>query len=73
MPSLAENLETIRTNAYGKNVRAAIADAIEQSDSEIDARIGVIRTSIENRDLFVTMDKISGTSDDYRLNVVNAS
>lgn len=73
MASLEENLETIRTNVYGKNVRAAIADAIEQSDVAIDGRIGVIRNAIENRDLFVSMDKISGTSDDYRMTVTNAS
>lgn len=73
MASLEENLETIRTNVYGKYVRAAIADAIEQSDVAIDGRIGVIRNAIENRDLFVSMDKISGTSDDYRMTVTNAS
>ena len=73
MPSLAENLEIIRTNIYGENVRAAIADAIEQSDAEIDTRIDTIRGDIEDRDLFVTTEKIAGTSDDYRLNVTNAS
>ena len=73
MASLEENLETIRTNVYGKYVRAAIADAIEQSDVAIDGRIGVIRNAIENRDLFVSVNKISGTSDDYRMTITNAS
>lgn len=73
MATLDQNLQTIRTDIYGKNVRAAIADAIEQSDAEVDDRIDSIRDQIEARDLFITMEAISGSSGDYRMVVTNAT
>jgi len=73
MATLAQNLQTIRVNNYGKNVRAAIADAIEQSDAEVVGKIDALQNLVEDQDIFVTMEAISGSSGDYRMVVTNAT
>lgn len=72
--TLSENIEIIRTTGVkGVDVRTAIADAIEQTDDSMDTRIANIQNAIGTRDLFMTPQKISGTTNDYRLVVTNAT
>lgn len=72
MPSLEENIATIRsTGIYGTDIRRAIADAIVQSDDKIANRVSTIQHQIDTRDLYMQTEKISGSKNDYLLNIIN--
>jgi hypothetical protein len=72
MASLEENIATIRsTGIYGKDIRRAIADAIVQSDDKIANRVSTIQHQIDTRDLYMQTEKISGSKNDYLLNITN--
>lgn len=65
--TIEENIAIIRTDIYGKNVRAAIADAIEQNDDQVDT----IKEEMDARELYVQMSRLEGN--DYLMTVVNAT
>lgn len=69
MASLQQNIQKIRTEVYTPEVRTAIAEAIEQTD-----------TSIQTRDLFMVTEDctLDGARDDdkqkdYFLVITNAN
>lgn len=65
--TIEENIAIIRTDIYGKNVRAAIADAIEQNDDQVDT----IKAEMDARELYVQLSRLEGN--DYLMTVVNAT
>ena len=72
MATLQQNIETIRSvGVYGTDVRRAIADAIEQSDTEITDRVDTIQHDIDTRDLYMHTEKIIGSRNDYLLLITN--
>lgn len=72
MATLQENIETIRDRGiYGTEIRAAIADAIMQSDNQIDDRVDAIRRDIETNSTYMETQLIPGTENDYMLVITN--
>ena len=68
--TLPGNLNLIRNDPYGPTVREAIASAIEQADASIDSKIADIRSEV-NDECRMSVEKISGTDDDYILIIEN--
>ena len=67
-----QNLEIIKTTGvYGTDMRTAIAEAIDQSDSYSDSKIAQIRSEVASQDIRMEVTPISGTTEDYLLTVVN--
>lgn len=68
--TLPENLNLIRNDPYGPTVREAIASAIEQADTYSDGKIAQIRSEVQ-AEVRMSVEKISGTSEDYLLVIEN--
>ena len=74
MATLEQNIAKIRgTATKGTDVREAIASAIEQTDDRVDSQVQSIINVIETNAVFMNVSKISGTTDDYLLEITNHS
>ncbi len=74
MATLEQNIAKIRgTATKGTDVREAIASAIEQTDERVDNQVQSIIGVIETNSVFMKTTKISGTTDDYLLEITNHS
>ena len=72
MATLEQNIAAIRSTAiYGTDMREAIASAIEQSDTKIANRITSIQQTIETDSAYMEAKKITGTENDYMLEITN--
>ena len=70
MATFAENLAKIRGQAiYGPDMREAIAQAIEQSDDEVDRKINAMQVIVDDNIFYVNLNRID-SSDDYLLTIV---
>lgn len=73
MPTVQQDLTALRAAVYGKDVRENIARAIEDINDTSNTRISGLDTRVNQRVLYITASKISGTSDKYKVIVTNAT
>ena len=72
MATLDENIAIIRNRGiYGTDIRAAIADAIEQSDALVDSHIDEIRQEIDAASTYMEVEPVAGSENDYILNIIH--
>lgn len=72
MATLEQNIAKIRSTAVlGTDVREAIASALEQTDSRVDDQVQTVINTIETNSVFMNVTKISGTADDYLLEITD--
>lgn len=73
MPTVQQDLTALRAAVYGKDVRENIARAIEDINDTSNTRISGLDTRVNQRVLYITASKISGTNDKYKVVVTNAT
>lgn len=73
MATFIENIAKIRGQAiYGPDMREAIAEAIEQSDDEVDSRIAAMQVIVDENVFYVNLEPLA-TSSDFRLTITGGS
>ena len=75
MASLSENISIIRSEGiYGTDIREAIAQAIEQSDSYVDEKIKIAKQTIQGDICIASIEPIvDGDAGDCLLSIRNVN